>query len=155
MGAKRLAPRLSPDKKRALRILVVVTFMMIGAAALFYWLSYGYVLKRAEDNITNLLLSHKGIHHYIQNTLLPAYANFQDEGEIAETFYAPELLSSSYIVRNQHVFYNQERKAAALPELYYKLAAKSPAIPSTRPMPWKRNSSRCLTNIGMSSPIGR
>ena len=116
-------------KKQVLGTIVVVTFVMIAASALFYWISNAYVLKQAEDNITNLLLSHKGIHHYVQDTLIPAYTKYQSEGQILPTFYAPELLSSSYIVRIQHKSYNEERKNAGLPELYYKLAAINPRNP--------------------------
>lgn len=65
----------------------------------------------------------------MQNVLIPSYAKYQEEGDFPATFYAPELLSSSFIVRNQHVFYNQERKNAGYPELYYKLAANNPRNP--------------------------
>jgi PAS domain S-box-containing protein len=124
-----LSSHLGTVKKQVIGTIVAVTFVMMTAGALFYWISNAYVLKQAEDNITNLLLSHKGIHHYVQNTLIPAYTKYQAEGEIPATFYAPELLSSSYIVRLQHTFYNEERKAAGLPELYYKLAAINPRNP--------------------------
>ena len=119
-------------KKQVLGTIVAVTFVMIAASALFYWISNAYVLKQAEDNITNLLLSHKGIHHYVQDTLIPAYTKYQAEGKIPATFYAPELLSSSYIVRIQHAAYNEERKNAGLPELYYKLAATNPRNPANK-----------------------
>ncbi len=116
-------------RKHAINPLVVVALVMMLSAALFSWMFQAYVLEKAEENITNLLLSHKGIHHYVQKILIPAYAKYQAEGKIPATFYAPELLSSSFIVRNQHVFYNQERKDAGFPELYYKLAAKNPRNP--------------------------
>ena len=116
-------------KKNAVTSILVVTLAMIAAAALFSYLFHAYVLEKAEENITNLLLSHKGIHHYVQNSLIPAYSKYQELGKIPAAFYAPELLSSSFIVRNQHIFYNQERKAAGFPELYYKLAANNPRNP--------------------------
>ena len=116
-------------KNQMLTTIVVAGLIMAAVGALSYFLSRAYVLQQAEKNITNLLLSHKGIHHYVQKTLIPAYLKYQADGEIPSTFYAPELLSSSYIVRNQHVFYNEERKAAGLPELYYKLAANNPRNP--------------------------
>lgn len=116
-------------KKQALAVIAIAGLMMAVVATLGYFFSRAYVLHQAELNISNLLLSHKGIHHYVQQTLIPSYLKYQAEGQIPSTFYAPELLSSSYIVRNQHVFYNQERKAAGLPELYYKLAANNPRNP--------------------------
>lgn len=116
-------------KKQTIKVIVAATVIMVMAGGLFYWLSRAYVLEKAEANITNLLLSHKGIHHYVQNVLIPAYTKYQADGDIPTDFYAPELLSSSYIVRNQHTFYNQERKAAGLSEVYYKLAATNPRNP--------------------------
>ncbi len=116
-------------KRQIVRSVTIAILIMAAVGALGYVSSRAYVLKQAEKNITNLLLSHKGIHHYVQNIMLPAYSGYQKRGEIPPTFYAPELLSSSYIVRNQHTFYNQERKAAGLPELYYKLAANNPRNP--------------------------
>jgi len=109
--------------------LLGVTVIMAVAAGAASWMYQAYVFQKAEENITNLLLSHKGIHHYVQNTMLPAYEGYQKEHKISPAFYAPELLSSSFIVRNQHVFYNQERKRVGYPELYYKLAAKNPRNP--------------------------
>jgi hypothetical protein len=94
-----LSTQMGSVKKQTLGAIVIVVFVMMAAAAIFYWISNAYVLKQAEENITNLLLSHKGIHRYVQNTLIPAYTKYQAEGEIPATFYAPELLSSSYIVR--------------------------------------------------------
>jgi PAS domain S-box-containing protein len=117
------------SRRYTLASLFVVSIAMALAAFLFSLMYNAYVLKKAEENITNLLLSHKGIHHYVQNTLIPAYTHYQEESKIPPTFYAPELLSSSFIVRNQHLFYNQERKASGYPELYYKLAANNPRNP--------------------------
>lgn len=116
-------------RSQIVKTAIIAALIMVAVAALGYVISRAYVLKQAEKNITNLLLSHKGIHHYVQNIMLPAYRTYQDQGEILPTFYAPEILSSSYIVRNQHSFYNQERVAAGLPELYYKLAAHNPRNP--------------------------
>ncbi|MFH2092286.1 MAG: PAS domain S-box protein [Pseudomonadota bacterium] len=121
--------RFKGEKKQIIIPLFGMTIAMMASAALFSWVSYAYVLEKAQENITNLLLSHKGIHHYVQNTLIPAYSKYQEEGKIPASFYAPELLSSSFIVRNQHEFYNQERKISGFPALYYKLAANNPRNP--------------------------
>jgi len=119
-------------KDHVILSLLIAGLIMAATGACAYFLSRAYVLQQAEKNITNLLLSHKGIHHYVQQTLIPSYLKYQADGEIPATFYAPELLSSSYIVRNQHVFYNEERVKEGLPELYYKLAAINPRNPVNR-----------------------
>lgn len=99
------------------------------ASILFYYLSESYILSQAEKNIQNLLISHKGIHLYVQNRMLPALYQYKENKKIPEEFYAPELFSSSYIVRNQHDYYNQELSDAGFPPLYYKLAANNPRNP--------------------------
>ena len=112
--------------RRHVIISVVITLV---ATAGFYKASSIYILSQAEKNIQNLLLSHKGIHHYVQRVMLPALIKYRKEGKLSESFYAPELFSSSYIVRNQHQFYNEERELAGFSKLYYKLAAKNPRNP--------------------------
>ncbi len=107
-------------------IVIIITIVMAG---LLFYATQKYVLQRAENKIQDLLLAHKGIHHYVQCIMHPAFYKYKEKGEIKEDFYAPELLSSSFIVRNQHSFYNQERIAIGLPELYYKLAAINPRNP--------------------------
>ena len=108
---------------------IICGLITLLSAALFYKIFSLYIVSQAEKNIQNLLLSHKGIHHYIQRVMLPALFKYKQEGKLSESFYAPELLSSSYIVRNQHQFYNQERLDAGFPEIYYKLAAINPRNP--------------------------
>ena len=49
-----------------------------------------------------------------------------NEGLLPQGFYAPELLSSSYIARNFQEHYNEERRKYGLPEIKYKLAAIDP-----------------------------
>lgn len=88
-----------------------------------------YVLNQAEKKIEDLLMAHKGIHTYVQQVMHPALYKYKAEGKMKKDFYAPELLSSSFIVRNQHKFYNEERLKRGLPELYYKMAAISPRNP--------------------------
>jgi signal transduction histidine kinase len=132
--------KLPPDlyrlpRKQLLSMVGLALGVTVAAAIVFYYISSAYVLNQAERNIQNLLLSHKGIHHYVQNTMLPALYKYQAEGEIPASFYAPELFSSSYIVRNQHQFYNEERVAAGFPPLYYKMAAKNPRNPVNKANP--------------------
>ena len=102
------------------RHIIICVLMALASAAVFYQAFSIYVISQAEKNIQNILLSHKGIHHYIQRVLLPALNKYKKEGKLDQAFYAPELFSSSYIVRTQHQFYNEERAAAGFPDLYYK-----------------------------------
>jgi len=98
-------------------------------AGLLYYITRLYVISQAEKNIQNLLLFQRGIHHYVQQVMHPALYEFKDDGEIPADFYAPEMFSSSFMVRNQHAYYNEERKNAGLPEIYFKMAAINPRNP--------------------------
>jgi hypothetical protein len=116
-------------QKPWLKNLAICMSCALAASVLFYRLSESYIISQAEKNIQNLLLSHKGIHLYVQKRMLPALYEYKEENKIPEEFYAPELFSSSYIVRNQHDYYNQELSDAGFPQLYYKLAANNPRNP--------------------------
>ncbi len=117
------------SQKPLLKNLAICMSCALAASILFYHISESYIISQAEKNIQNLLLSHKGIHLYVQKRMLPALYEYKDEQKIPEEFYAPELFSSSYIVRNQHAYYNQELSDAGFPQLYYKLAANNPRNP--------------------------
>jgi PAS domain S-box-containing protein len=132
-----MSKAINPDsirftKKRTITYSIIITLVMALTAVLFYYMFYLYVLGKAEENVTNLLLFHKGIHHYVQKVLIPSYYEYQSEEKIPTGFYAPELLSSSFIVREQHAFYNQERQNSGYTELYYKMAANNPRNPVNR-----------------------
>ncbi|MDD2465221.1 MAG: DUF3365 domain-containing protein [Desulfobulbus sp.] len=99
------------------------------ASSFFYYVSERYILSQTENNIETLLLSHKGIHHYVQEVMLPSLYEYKKENKLPREFYAPELFSSSYIVRNQHEFYNKELSNANYPQIYYKLASNNPRNP--------------------------
>jgi len=77
----------------------------------------------------NILLSNKGFHQYIQKVLHPAFFEGVKQGYIADDFYNPTFLSSTYVVRNMHNLYNEEREKAGLKPVYYKMAANNPRNP--------------------------
>ncbi|HNV72958.1 MAG TPA: DUF3365 domain-containing protein, partial [Candidatus Ozemobacteraceae bacterium] len=108
----------------------------LGALAVFgllvgtlFSLTRAYVLSKAEDEIEGMLLQHKGVHHYVQRKNHPELYRFIASGSIKPEAYTPVLFSSSFMVRNMHVFYNEEREKAGMPPLYYKMAASNPRNP--------------------------
>ena len=128
MGAESRSS-VSPPGRQYWKIAVVVLGVTFVVAAGLYHLARLYVLNEAERNIQAVLLVHKGTHRYIQEVMHPVFYKLRAEGLAADTFYAPEIFSSSFIVRNQHKAYNEERKAAGLEEIYYKMAAFNPRNP--------------------------
>ncbi|OFZ70736.1 MAG: hypothetical protein A2451_05095 [Bdellovibrionales bacterium RIFOXYC2_FULL_39_8] len=113
-------------KKDLLKNISIAVVCALVASIILLIAVDSYLINQAEKNIENLLLSHKGIHQYVQQDLIPSLAKYKKGKKIVEDFYAPELFSSSYIVRMQHQYYNQELKNIGHSELYYKMAAKNP-----------------------------
>ncbi len=110
--------------------LIAVMLFVTGIVALsLYKLSNAYVIHQAEQNIEDLLLYHKSIHHYIQQDAHQAFYRAKNNSEMQQEMFSPELLSSSYIVRNIHRYYNEERRKHGLSKFYYKLAAINPRNP--------------------------
>ena len=109
-------------KKTSWKILSLTGLVICVVGGIVYSVANYYVVAHAEASIRDLLLSHKGVHHYVQNIMHPALYKYKEKGQIAENFYAPELLSSSFLVRNMHNYYNEERVKVNLPQIYYKMA---------------------------------
>ena len=91
-----------------------------------------YMTNQAAKDIRDVLLAHRGVHEYIQRTMHPEYYRALGDGEIGDDYYAPEILSSSFMVRVLHGYYNEERGKLGLPPVYYKLAADNPRNPVNR-----------------------
>lgn len=107
----------------------VVTLFILAVAAGVYYVVQAYILDRAQRNVQNLILSQRGLHHYIQQVMHPSFFKAIEDGDVVESYYTPEIFSSSYIVRTMHGFYNQELVKHGRPEIYYKLAAENPRNP--------------------------
>jgi PAS domain S-box-containing protein len=123
-------PQMSAAKIALQWQLLIIALVIAGViGVVLYCLTNAYVVSQAEKNIQELLLSHKGVHHFIQRDAHEAFYGAKQEGYIKQDFYSPEILSSSYMVRNMHQYYNEERVKAGLPELYYKMAAINPRNP--------------------------
>ncbi|MBK7294673.1 MAG: DUF3365 domain-containing protein [Holophagaceae bacterium] len=94
-----------------------------------------YVTGRAEDNIRNVLLTHRGLHRYIQEVMHPTFFKAQGEQKVALDYYDPIIFSSSHIVRVMHGFYNEERVKEGRPPIYYKIASDNPRNPLNKATP--------------------
>ncbi|MCB9481786.1 MAG: PAS domain S-box protein [Desulfobacteraceae bacterium] len=99
---------------------------VFGISVLLFMLGTGYVRNQAEKRVRDTMLECRAFHKYVQKNLLPAYYRLMNEGELPNGFYSPELLSSSYISRTFHRYYNEERQKSGLPEIKYKMAAADP-----------------------------
>ncbi|MBN2446308.1 MAG: PAS domain S-box protein [Phycisphaerae bacterium] len=91
-----------------------------------YALANTYVLHQVESRVRDTMLECRAFHQYVQRDMHAAYYKLMEDGRLPQGFYAPELLSSSYITRTLHQHYNEERREAGLPEVRYKMAAIDP-----------------------------
>jgi signal transduction histidine kinase/ActR/RegA family two-component response regulator len=123
-------------KRIALDIILVVIFTIAVTTGINFLVRTN-VMDRAERNVQNLILSHRGLHHYIQEVMHPAYYKAMADGSISPSYYASEMLSSSYVVRVMHGFYNQELKMHDRQEIYYKLASENPRNPVNKADPFE------------------
>jgi len=119
-------PKFSRRLWLGVAICLLISAVSAGGA---YWAAYQLLIQEAQLHIEDILLTHRGLHNYIQRVMHPMYYLAMDQGEVDKTFYSPQVLSSSYMVRVTHGFINEERKAAGLSEIYYKMAATNPRNP--------------------------
>jgi len=107
----------------------VALVVSCAVSAVVYQRTRAYAIHQAEKDIQGLLLHHKALHLYMQRQTHPAFYRAKETGDIRADFYSPELLSSSYVVRNLQTYLNEVRAEAGLPALYYKLASTNPRNP--------------------------
>lgn len=122
----RFLPRFTSRMRVGIGLSVLVSLL---SATILYGATYRFLIKEAEQHIQNVLLTHRGLHLYIQRVMHPTYYDAMKDGEVSDKFYAPQILSSSYMVRVTHGYINEERERANLPQIYYKMAANNPRNP--------------------------
>ncbi len=121
--------RMAIKRKRFVLGFILAAFFIGTITAGAYYTAQKRILSRAQQDVEHLILSHRGLHHYIQRVMHPAFFKAIDEGHIVKNYYAPEIFSSTYIVRTMHGFHNEELAKHGLPQLYYKLATENPRNP--------------------------
>ena len=119
-----------PEKRNIfLKDFILAALFVLAITGAVYYAAHAYILDRAKRNVENLILSQRGLHHYIQKVMHPTFFQAIDDGEISKTYYAPEIFSSTFVVRTMHGFYNEELVKHGRPEIRYKLASENPRNP--------------------------
>ncbi|MBN2800101.1 MAG: diguanylate cyclase, partial [Deltaproteobacteria bacterium] len=90
---------------------------------------YSYAVHEAQDQIQDLLVSHRALHSYVEEVQKPEIYRLQREGKLYPEYFSPEVLSFTFIARNVKDFSQQERRSQGLPEVYFKLASDNPRNP--------------------------
>ncbi len=115
--------------KKVFIFLVFPFVVVVIASGILHYAITRYFIQQAKEDIKNILLSNRGFHQYIQKVLHPTVFEAIKDGQIANDFYNPKVLSSTYIVRTMHGLYNKEREKVGLTPVYYKMAANNPRNP--------------------------
>jgi hypothetical protein len=106
---------------------------------LLYFEARSYAIQEAEKKIKNLLLEHQALHAYIGKNQKPEISKLKQEGKLDKNYFSPEILSSSYITKYMHQYYNEQRGKNGLSEFYYKLAANNPRNPENKSDEFERD----------------
>ncbi len=116
--------------RRRLCLMITIALCVSGCVGtgLFY-LTRAYVIRQTEKKVQDLLMMNKALHVYIQKHTHPTLYYAMQQGDVKSGFYSPEILSSSFMSRSIHDYYNIERRQAGLPKMYYKFAAHNPRNP--------------------------
>ena len=117
---------------------LAVALATLSVVVLAYFVAQSYVLDQVEKRVRDTMLECHAFHHYVQENMHPAYYELKKGGRLPREFYAPELLSSSYIVRNIQKHYNDERRKNGLAEIRYKMAAIDPRNPANKATPFEQ-----------------
>jgi two-component sensor histidine kinase len=115
--------------KNIYRYIIILAAVTAAAAVVIYYLISAFVIGQAREHIRNVLFTNRGLHHYIQRNMLPQFFSDRDAGYISKEYYSPVVFSSSYMVRVLHTYFNEERRAGGMSEVYYKMAAANPRNP--------------------------
>ena len=107
---------------------VIVIALAVGTVAgvLLHSVTTEFFIHQAEQNVEDILLQNKALHKYVQLDTHVALGQLKQEGELAQDFYCPEMLSSSYMIRHINQYLNEEREAQGLVPIRYRLAAVNP-----------------------------
>ncbi len=116
--------------KRTNWLLVLTSLVIVVVAGLlFHNMVESYIIDQSEKRICDVMLERRALHHYIQRNMHPDMYALKSDGELPTDFYSPVLLSSSYMARNVHAYFNEERRAAGYPDIEYRMASVNPRNP--------------------------
>lgn len=88
-----------------------------------------YALGEARKLALNALLVHRATHAHVTLIQRPEIYRLQREGKLYAGYFAPQVMSFTYISRSIKDLLNEERGRLGLEPIYFKLAAETPRNP--------------------------
>ena len=86
-------------------------------------------VKVAENHLAGFLLNYNATRAYIENVQKQEVYRLQEEGLLYDSYFSPELLSSTYIARHISDLQNAYREEAGFELIRFKFAARNPRNP--------------------------
>lgn len=88
-----------------------------------------YALGEAKKLALNALLVHRATHAHVTRIQRPEIYRLQQEGRLYAGYFAPQVMSFTFISRSIKDLLNEERHRQGLEPIYFKLAAATPRNP--------------------------
>ncbi|MBI4743001.1 MAG: DUF3365 domain-containing protein [Betaproteobacteria bacterium] len=112
-----------------LPIFLLAYFVLV---AIYHQKTEAYAIGEARKAALDALLTHRAVHRFVTETQRPEIYRLQAEGQIDKDYFSPKMMSFTYVARSIRELINQERQAAGLSAIYFKLAADNPRNPVNR-----------------------
>lgn len=122
--------KLTRNKRILISASIGITLLLV--SLIVYISSNRFIQQQVERRIRDVMLEAKALHKYIQEDMHPIMYQLKQEDRMPNDFYAPEILSSSYITRKIFQHFNDERRKLSLPEIAYKMASENPRNPENK-----------------------
>lgn len=117
-------------KKHSLKVITAIFIISFLLLSFFvYKYTHDYALNVASKHIEDILIEHKAKHGYIEEKQKPVIYELQEKKILSKDFFAPEVLSFTYIARNMHNYLMKEQEKAGRKPYIYKLASNNPRNP--------------------------
>lgn len=108
-------------------IIFIASFIVL--TALVYKYTHDYAMNEASKHIEDILIENRAKFGYIEEIQKPVIYALQEKEILSRDFFAPEILSFTYINRNMHGYLMKEQEKAGRTPYIYKLAAINPRNP--------------------------
>ncbi len=101
----------------------------IGLVILFHQKADAYAEGEAKKQALNALLVHRSIHSYVGKVQRPEIYRLKAEKKLYEGYFAPQVMSFTFISRSVKDLLNEQRVKHGLEPIYFKLASDNPRNP--------------------------
>jgi two-component system, NtrC family, C4-dicarboxylate transport sensor histidine kinase DctB len=109
---------------------VGLLFTFIGFSLFFYVNLDHYRIKKTEENVLSTLLSYKAFHQFNATFQRPIVEEEIKNGHLKSSFFAPELLSSSYGAKEIFNNYRSMRASLGMQDVAFKISSTNPTNPN-------------------------